>query len=1219
MSKDYLRGEGMECIFCELDYERMIEQMTVKKHEIELCSKKIDYKVIYKFLKKIKEAKTAEYERVLNEIKILDEDYKNVEKFVENLDYSDDETFEVPENDSRMRNGAKRSHSEMQNSFYSTFLNLDKRTCNHLGDLTASYFNHRLNSGTFQSFSEVISKFFKYSHFRIIKSIHVSDITHSNQIVSSIEFNTKGSLFATGGVTKKIRIFDFHSIVEDKSLTLHCPSHEIQTPAKISCLCWNSFLKSQIACSDYEGAITIYDVEKGSNPVMTFDEHEKRAWSVHVSPSDPMRLASGSDDCRVKIWSINQRQSVLTIDSRVNVCSVQFNPMSSDQVTFGSSDHKMYLFDLRNPSEPLNTFDGHKKAVSHVKYVDSNTLVTASTDSTLKLWCALTGALLRTYKGHFNERNFVGLSINNDFIACGSENNSVYCYHREASDPLITMNFGSFNPLTGRETFEESTPNFVSSVSWLRNSNYLLAANSQDCLIKIWRFNALEELEDDSEQKCLATLNRHQGTVLCVRWSPKDGRYLASCSDDRVILIWKYEGKSNNIGNLVSSDSVESYTVAKRITGHESDVVDLAWSFDEKYLASCGLDNQIIVWSTRDFSMVQKLEGHSGFVKGLAWDPANTFLASQSDDKSVTLWRIGEWRAEKKISEPFKDSIGACYFLRLSWSPDGAFIASTDAYNNGVSVSAILSRDESWKPSNSLVGHEGSVEVVKFSPIIYGVSEGRKRGEEDQGINVACLLAVGSHDNSISIWMTNQARPLAIFKNVFQENIHDMSWSSDGMHLLACGSDGTVVVMQLEKDDIKAKPLSKSQRESLMNESGFMKKENRLIENVVQLKFEREKSKIEGLIDVIEENDSQPLITTRVIHDLPDQKNVPREQIITKTKDGKRRITPMLIQKLDNEGNIKQSSNEPVLKERSKSKRVTHCEPVTLTNKLLEIKPQPFYAMQTTINEAQYQLEAKNQQSYIQLVLRKDKKYFWSDILPGQVLCGVLNENFVAVACSGSKLIVYSQNGRRIFPVILLADEIVSLYCQNHFLICVSKDERVNVWDVKRMKCVVESASITSILKTSNLFSLEIENNSRLKAKMENNKCFFFHPDLRVWCPLESEEFRLADSMLFEAIYNPLDYESFEDSLEWIKELSMAPLSIRRKATISHIENQIASSQLLDIEKQVYWWKLYAKNVADQGLFEKAKEIVSLVKDTEFENLILSILSQNRKFQSLFQ
>ncbi|RKP21950.1 WD40 repeat-like protein [Rozella allomycis CSF55] len=1059
MSKDYLRGEGMECIFCELDYERMIEQMTIKKHEIELCSKKIDYKVIYKFLKKIKEAKTAEYERVLNEIKILDEDYKNVEKFVENLDYSDDETFEVPENDSRMRNGAKRSHSEMQNSFYSTFLNLDKRTSNHLGDLTASYFNHRLNSGTFQSFSEVISKFFKYSHFRIIKSIHVSDITHSNQIVSSIEFNTKGSLFATGGVTKKIRIFDFHSIVEDKSLTLHCPSHEIQTPAKISCLCWNSFLKSQIACSDYEGAITIYDVEKGSNPVMTFDEHEKRAWSVHVSPSDPMRLASGSDDCRVKIWSINQRQSVLTIDSRVNV----------------------------------------------------------------------------------------------------------------------------------------------------------------DCLIKIWRFNALEELEDDREQKCLATLNRHQGTVLCVRWSPKDGRYLASCSDDRVILIWKYEGKSNNIGNLVSSDSVESYTVAKRITGHESDVVDLAWSFDEKYLASCGLDNQIIVWSTRDFSMVQKLEGHSGFVKGLAWDPANTFLASQSDDKSVTLWRIGEWRAEKKISEPFKDSIGACYFLRLSWSPDGAFIASTDAYNNGVSVSAILSRDESWKPSNSLVGHEGSVEVVKFSPIIYGVSEGRKRGEEDQGINVACLLAVGSHDNSISIWMTNQARPLAIFKNVFQENIHDMSWSSDGMHLLACGSDGTVVVMQLEKDDIKAKPLSKSQRESLMNESGFMKKENRLIENVVQLKFEREKSKVEGLIDVIEESDSQPLITTRVIHDLPDHKNVPREQIITKTKDGKRRITPMLIQKLDNEGNIKQSSNEPVLKEKSKSKRVTHCEPVTLTNKLLEIKPQPFYAMQTTINEAQYQLEAKNQQSYIQLVLRKDKKYFWSDILPGQVLCGVLNENFVAVACSGSKLIVYSQNGRRIFPVILLADEIVSLYCQNHFLICVSKDERVNVWDVKRMKCVVESASITSILKTSNLFSLEIENNSRLKAKMENNKCFFFHPDLRVWCPLESEEFRLADSMLFEAIYNPLDYESFEDSLEWIKELSMAPLSIRRKATISHIENQIASSQLLDIEKQVYWWKLYAKNVADQGLFEKAKEIVSLVKDTEFENLILSILSQNRKFQSLFQ
>ena len=41
-----------------------------------------------------------------------------------------------------------------------------------------------------------------------------------------------------------------------------------------------------------------------------------------------------------------------------------------------------------------------------------------STDSELKLW-DLNKGIVRTYKGHFNEKNFVGLSVTPHFIACG--------------------------------------------------------------------------------------------------------------------------------------------------------------------------------------------------------------------------------------------------------------------------------------------------------------------------------------------------------------------------------------------------------------------------------------------------------------------------------------------------------------------------------------------------------------------------------------------------------------------------------------------------------------------------------------------------------------------------------------------------------------------------------------------------------------------------------
>ncbi len=42
-----------------------------------------------------------------------------------------------------------------------------------------------------------------------------------------------------------------------------------------------------------------------------------------------------------------------------------------------------------------------------------------STDSELKLWDINSGTCKRTYKGHTNEKNFVGLSVSADYIACG--------------------------------------------------------------------------------------------------------------------------------------------------------------------------------------------------------------------------------------------------------------------------------------------------------------------------------------------------------------------------------------------------------------------------------------------------------------------------------------------------------------------------------------------------------------------------------------------------------------------------------------------------------------------------------------------------------------------------------------------------------------------------------------------------------------------------------
>lgn len=43
----------------------------------------------------------------------------------------------------------------------------------------------------------------------------------------------------------------------------------------------------------------------------------------------------------------------------------------------------------------------------------------SSTDSQLKLWNINKPHCLRTFKGHINEKNFVGLASNGDYVACG--------------------------------------------------------------------------------------------------------------------------------------------------------------------------------------------------------------------------------------------------------------------------------------------------------------------------------------------------------------------------------------------------------------------------------------------------------------------------------------------------------------------------------------------------------------------------------------------------------------------------------------------------------------------------------------------------------------------------------------------------------------------------------------------------------------------------------
>ncbi|KAI4333662.1 hypothetical protein L6164_018442 [Bauhinia variegata] len=335
-------------------------------------------------------------------------------------------------------------------------------------------------SGWINPFLEGLCKYLSFSKLKVNADLKQGDLLHSSNLVCSLSFDRDGEFFATAGVNKKIKIFECDSIInEDRDI--HYPVVEMPSRSKLSSICWNTYIKSQIASSNFEGVVQLWDVTR-SQLLSEMREHERRVWSIDFSAADPTMLASGSDDGSVKLWSINQGVSVGTIKTKANVCCVQFPLDTGRFLAFGSADHRIYYYDLRNLKMPLCTLVGHNKTVSYVKFVDPVSLVSSSTDNTLKLWdlsmCTsrVIDTPVQSFTGHMNVKNFVGLSVSDGYIATGSETNEVFIYHKAFPMPALSFKFQNTDPLSGHEM--DDPAQFISSLCWRGQSSTLVAANS---------------------------------------------------------------------------------------------------------------------------------------------------------------------------------------------------------------------------------------------------------------------------------------------------------------------------------------------------------------------------------------------------------------------------------------------------------------------------------------------------------------------------------------------------------------------------------------------------------------------------------------------------------------------------------------------------------------------------------------------------------------------
>ncbi|KAI0519728.1 hypothetical protein KFK09_007187 [Dendrobium nobile] len=342
------------------------------------------------------------------------------------------------------------------------------------------------------------------------------------------------------------------------------------------------------------------------------------------------------------------------------------------------------------------------------------------------------------------------------------------------------------------------------------------ATGGGDHKVRIWNMKSVgRDGESDQSQRLLATLWDHFGSVNCVRWA-KHGRFLASGSDDQVILVYERKpGSGTTEFGSGQPPDVENWKVAMTLRGHTADVVDLNWSPDDLTLASGSLDNTIHIWNMTNGICTAVLRGHSSLVKGVSWDPIGTFIASQSDDKTVIIWRTSDWSLAHKTDGHWAKSLGSTFFRRLGWSPCGHFITTTHGFQKPRHSAPVLERGE-WSATFDFLGHNAPIIVVKFNHYMFrkhfsnvqevkvastGWTNGTSKntGKEHQPYNV---IAIGSQDRTITVWTTASARPLFVAKHFFTQSVVDLSWSSDGYALFACSLDGSVATFHFEVKEL---------------------------------------------------------------------------------------------------------------------------------------------------------------------------------------------------------------------------------------------------------------------------------------------------------------------------------------------------------------------------------------------------------------------------------
>lgn len=312
-----------------------------------------------------------------------------------------------------------------------------------------------------------------------------------------------------------------------------------------------------------------------------------------------------------------------------------------------------------------------------------------------------------------------------------------------------------------------------------------------------------------------ATLKGHNGNVTCLDFS-SNGKYLASCADDRTVRIWSTKDFSERehkclranveldhavlvrfspdsrafITWLANGDTIRIFKMVKKEDGtmsfkgaaedfpqkHKGSIINIGIAETGKFIMTASADTTIHIWDLRG-EILATLNTNQVTNAYAAVSPCGRFVASCGFTPDVKVWEVcfgkgGEFREVIRAFDLKGHSAGVHAF----------------AFSNDSHRMATVSKDGTWKLWNTDVEYRKQQDPYLLRTVPCLSSEGSRVALSPDGR----VLAV-SDGSDVSVFSCESGELEERLSAVHAEPLSDLRFDTTGM-FLACSGDRAVRV-----------------------------------------------------------------------------------------------------------------------------------------------------------------------------------------------------------------------------------------------------------------------------------------------------------------------------------------------------------------------------------------------------------------------------------------